>query len=55
MFFADIFNPKVVDHKGEGDWVVDVLPQAGRVEEFVVSLCCETLIKELVGEDAGLR
>ena len=54
MFFTDIFHAKIVDNKGELDWSPFVLPKAWYQLALVVTTFVETLLKQLIGQQAGL-
>jgi hypothetical protein len=48
------FYPEVVNYEAENDTAPDVTPESWRVLALVVSLFGESLLEELVGDDAGL-
>ena len=50
MFFADIFDAKVIDHKGELNRSPVVGPQPRDQRALTVSLGVEAFFEEFVGE-----
>ena len=55
MLFAEILPPEIVDNKGELDWSPFVLPKAWHELALVVTAFVESLLKQFVGQQAGLR
>ena len=55
MFFADVFNAKVVHDEAKTDGAPFVAPEAGRVADRCVAIGAEETGQLLFGEDAGLR
>ena len=54
MFFADILHAEIVDDEGELNWSPFVLPKAWEQLALVVTAFVETLLKQFVGQQAGL-
>ena len=54
MFSSDILYSKIVDHKGELDGAEDVLPQAGGVRNFEISMGFQFLFEVSVREGSRL-
>ncbi len=52
MVDALVFDAKIINGKGECDWVGDVPPEAGRVRHFEVAVHHQAFLEELVGQDA---
>ena len=49
MFFADVFDAKVIDNESEAYWSGNVFPEAWGVDDFVVAVLCKALLEQLVG------
>jgi hypothetical protein len=54
IFLTRIFHAKIVDNKCEGDGVCCVLPGAGCLLAFEISMGGKAFLEKLVGQDAGL-
>jgi hypothetical protein len=54
IFLTRIFHAEIVDNKCEGDGVCHVLPEAGRLLAFKISVGGKAFLEEIVGQDAGL-
>jgi hypothetical protein len=55
VVFTNVFDFKVVDSKIEPNGVRVMLPQAGSVGLFMVTMSCKSFLEELVGKNPGLR
>lgn len=55
MFASNLFNSKIIYHKGEGDWACAVFPRTSHVENFVVSMSGKVGAELVVGKDASLK
>ena len=55
MLYAYIFNVEIIDYKGEYDGPPIVAPEAGSGFALLVASETETLFKEFIGEDSGVR
>ena len=54
VVFMDVFDSEVIYYEGECDGVGDMLPQAGRVGDFKISVWGEVFLEGHVREFAGL-
>ncbi len=54
IFLMHIFHAKIVDNKCEGYGAWCVLPEAGHLLAFKISMGGKAFLEELVGQDAGL-
>ncbi len=54
IFLTRIFHAEIVDNKCEGDKACRVLPEAGRLLAFKISMGGKVFLEELVGQDAIL-
>ena len=54
MFFANVFDGKIVDYEYKGDGSEGVEPKSWRVASLVISMDGESFCEKFVGEDAGL-
>ena len=55
MFFADVFDAKVVHDEAKTDWTPFVAPEAGCVADRCVAIGAKETGQLLFGEDAGVR
>jgi hypothetical protein len=54
IFLTCIFHAEIVNNKCEGDGACRVLPEAGCLLAFEISVGGKEFLEELVGQDAGL-
>ena len=55
MLFAHVFDTKIVHYKRKADWTTDMGPQSGYKLGLEVAMLVQSLFKQLIGYDAGLR
>ena len=54
MFYANIFNPKVINNEAKLDRPPFVTPESSDGGRFVVTFCFKAFSKEIVSQDARL-
>ncbi len=54
MLFTQIFNSKIIHHKGEVNWVGFMFPKPGSVDTLVIPMGGESLLQESVGQTPHL-
>ena len=54
VFYANIFNPKVINNEEKLDWRPFVTPESRDGGRFVVTFCFKAFSKEIVSQDARL-
>ena len=53
-FFADVFDTKVVDHKGKADFFGGILTKGGGLSDRVLAKLGKVYLEPIVSDAAGL-